>query len=65
MTLKRCGYGAALMYHLKQQAMKDCKDKAKAYAECGEGRTVSVVWACRQQFNDLNSCLSTRCVSIT
>ena len=52
--------GAALVYHLKAQAMKDCKESAKAYAECAEGRVVSVVWACRKQFNDLNSCLSQR-----
>lgn len=51
---------AALVYHLKAQAIKDCNATAKAYAECGEGRTVSVVWACRKQFNELNSCLSHR-----
>ena len=48
---------AALIYKLKQHAMKKCESRAKAYAECAEGRTVSVVWACRQHLNDLNACL--------
>ena len=54
---------AALMYHLKQQAMRDCDAAAKAYAACATGRVFSVVWACRQEFGDLNSCLKTRYVS--
>lgn len=48
---------AALIYKLKQHAMKKCESRAKAYAECAEGRTVSVVWACREHLNDLNACL--------
>ena len=52
---------AALMFHLKQQAMRDCDATAKAYAACASGRVFSVVWACRQEFGDLNSCLKTRC----
>lgn len=54
------GLCAALMFHLKQQAMRDCDSAAKAYAECASGRVFSVVWACRQEFGDLNSCLKTR-----
>ena len=50
----------ALMYHLKQQAIRDCDAAARAYAECASGRVFSVVWACRQEFSDLNSCLKTR-----
>ncbi len=37
--------------------MKKCGDKAKAYAQCAEGRTFSVVWACRPALNELNDCL--------
>mmetsp|Transcript_14400 Transcript_14400/g.43542 ORF Transcript_14400/g.43542 Transcript_14400/m.43542 type:complete len:97 (+) Transcript_14400:345-635(+) len=47
----------SLIYKLKQHAMKKCESRAKAYAECAEGRTVSVVWACREHLNDLNACL--------
>ncbi len=48
---------AALIYKLKQHAMKKCSAEARAYAECTTGRTLSVVWACRQHLNDLNGCL--------
>ena len=51
---------AALMFHLKQQAMRDCDAHAKAYAACASGRVFSVVWACRQEFGELNRCLKTR-----
>lgn len=50
----------ALIYKLKQHAMKRCGETAKAYAQCAEGRTFSVVWACRSQLNDLNACLHER-----
>ena len=51
------------MYHMKQQAIRDCDATAKAYADCASGRVFSVVWACRKQFGDLNNCLKTRCGS--
>ncbi len=52
---------AALIYKLKQHAMKKCRAEAAAYAECADGRTFSVVWACRQHLNDLNGCLKQWC----
>ncbi|KMT18524.1 hypothetical protein BVRB_2g026620 isoform B [Beta vulgaris subsp. vulgaris] len=42
---------------MKQKALKECDDYAAKYAECAYGRTLSVVWKCRQQAKELNSCL--------
>jgi hypothetical protein len=36
-------HAAALIHHMKQHAVKQCKEQQKAYAECVRGRTVSVV----------------------
>lgn len=47
----------SLLYQLKQHALRKCKAKTQAYAECTQGRTITVVWACRDQLNDLNTCL--------
>ncbi|KAK9808881.1 hypothetical protein WJX72_005664 [[Myrmecia] bisecta] len=47
----------ALLYKLKQHAMKSCAHYAKAYAECCSGRVMSMVWACRGELADLNGCL--------
>eukprot|EP00884_Botryococcus_braunii_P013020 jgi/Botrbrau1/21719/Bobra.43_1s0113.1 len=48
----------ALIYRLKQHAVRQCSSAAKAFAECSSGRALSVVWACRSQWNDLNTCVS-------
>ncbi|KAK9924736.1 hypothetical protein M0R45_033089 [Rubus argutus] len=47
----------ALRSKMKQKAMKECKDYASKYAECSTGRTISVVWQCRQEAKELNNCL--------
>ncbi|CAL5218585.1 g279 [Coccomyxa viridis] len=47
----------ALLYRLKQHAMKQCKDRAEAYAQCCTPRVFSAVWACREDFRELNECL--------
>ena len=49
---------AALLYKLKQHAMKECKERAEAYAQCCGSRVFSAVWACRQDLKDLNACLN-------
>ena len=36
-------HASALIHHMKQHAVKQCKEQQKAYAECVRGRTVSVV----------------------
>lgn len=52
-----CKWYAALLYRLKQHALKQCKERAEAYAECCRGRVFSAVWACRSDFSELNNCL--------
>ena len=52
---------AALLFRLKQKAMTDCKDVAKAYADCCSARMISAVWACRSELGMLNQCLQRQC----
>ncbi|EXB97170.1 hypothetical protein L484_008660 [Morus notabilis] len=47
----------ALRSKMKQKALKECDHYALKYAECATGRTISVVWQCRQQAKELNNCL--------
>mmetsp|Transcript_10192 Transcript_10192/g.21255 ORF Transcript_10192/g.21255 Transcript_10192/m.21255 type:complete len:95 (+) Transcript_10192:137-421(+) len=49
----------ALRSMMKADALKKCRDFCKDYAECSRDRTVSVIWACSDQFSALNSCLKT------
>ncbi|CAL5185766.1 unnamed protein product [Lathyrus oleraceus] len=47
----------ALRSKMKNKALKECGEYTKKYAECALGRTLSVVWQCRQQAKELNNCL--------
>ncbi|XP_058751224.1 uncharacterized protein LOC131624297 [Vicia villosa] len=47
----------ALRSKMKSKALKECDEYTKKYAECALGRTLSVVWQCRQQAKELNTCL--------
>ncbi|KAF3443902.1 hypothetical protein FNV43_RR13592 [Rhamnella rubrinervis] len=47
----------ALRSKMKQKALKECSQLASKYAECASGRTISVVWQCRRQAEELNDCL--------
>ncbi|KNA19794.1 hypothetical protein SOVF_058200 [Spinacia oleracea] len=47
----------ALRSKMKAKALKECDHYTAKYAECAFGRTLSVVWKCRQQAKVLNSCL--------
>ncbi|CAN1126067.1 Uncharacterized protein DDB_G0275933 [Linum perenne] len=47
----------ALISKMKQKALKECEHLASQYAQCATGRTISVVWQCRKQARELNSCL--------
>ncbi|CAL0308256.1 unnamed protein product [Lupinus luteus] len=47
----------ALRSKMKQKALKACDYYTCKYAECASGRTLSVVWQCRQQAKQLNACL--------
>jgi COX assembly protein 1 len=48
---------AALFFKLKAKAFKTCKASADAYAQCCQGRSVSMVWACRKELNTMSACL--------
>ncbi|KAL7101754.1 hypothetical protein ACP275_08G074300 [Erythranthe tilingii] len=47
----------ALRSKMKHKALKECEYYTTRYAECAMGRTLSVVWKCRKQANELNECL--------
>ncbi|QCD93958.1 Cytochrome c oxidase biogenesis protein Cmc1-like [Vigna unguiculata] len=47
----------ALRSKMKQKALKECDRYTAKYAECASGKTLSVVWRCRQQAKELNDCL--------
>ncbi|GMH04303.1 hypothetical protein Nepgr_006142 [Nepenthes gracilis] len=47
----------ALRSKMKKKALKECDHLTSKYAECSSGRTLSVVWKCRQQAKELNDCL--------
>ncbi|KAK8951388.1 hypothetical protein KSP39_PZI003287 [Platanthera zijinensis] len=47
----------ALRSKMKQKALKECDNYVAKYAECASGKTLSVIWLCRRQANELNECL--------
>ncbi|CAA0839603.1 Cytochrome c oxidase biogenesis protein Cmc1-like [Striga hermonthica] len=47
----------ALRSKMKQKALKECDQFTAKYAACAVGRTISVVWQCREQARELNQCL--------
>ncbi|XP_026402927.1 uncharacterized protein DDB_G0275933-like [Papaver somniferum] len=47
----------ALRSKMKAKALKECVHYTSKYAECAVGRTLSVVWQCRQEAKELNECL--------
>ncbi|XP_071703759.1 uncharacterized protein [Rutidosis leptorrhynchoides] len=47
----------ALRSKMKAKALKECDYYTSKYAECASGRTFSVVWKCRKQAKELNTCL--------
>ncbi|KIJ51048.1 hypothetical protein M422DRAFT_158771 [Sphaerobolus stellatus SS14] len=44
----------ALYKATKARALKECDDYVK---DCTTGRTISVAWACRGQYRDLQNCI--------
>ncbi|BBN12267.1 COX assembly mitochondrial protein 1 [Marchantia polymorpha subsp. ruderalis] len=47
----------ALRSKMKAKALKECDDVLSKFTECARGRTLSVVWACREQHKEMNDCL--------
>ena len=47
----------ALITIMKERALSTCARAQKNYYECVKGRTLSIVWKCREEGNALNECL--------
>jgi len=47
----------ALRSKMKAKALMECDQYVSKYAQCATGRTFSVVWTCRKQARELNTCL--------
>ncbi|KAJ1660380.1 hypothetical protein IWQ61_000681 [Dispira simplex] len=41
----------------KKNSLTQCASFIQAFSECASGRTVSVVWACRDLHKAMNECL--------
>ena len=39
------------------EAREKCHETRAAYVGCAKGRTLSLAWACRDEFRDFNDCL--------
>ncbi|CAO1613565.1 unnamed protein product [Sympodiomycopsis kandeliae] len=48
----------AMMKQVRAQAVQTCDPVVKKFAECAQGRTVSVVWACREENRAFKDCLA-------
>lgn len=48
----------ALIMLLKERALRRCGASQRTYYECVKGRLISVAWACREEANSMNACLS-------
>ena len=48
----------ALITIMKERALLRCKLKQKQYYECVKDRTLTVIFACRKSWNELNECLN-------
>ena len=42
---------------MKERALVRCRETQKDYYDCVKDRTISIVWACRDQANAMNECL--------
>ncbi|KAF9240895.1 hypothetical protein BU15DRAFT_45445 [Melanogaster broomeanus] len=46
-----------LLKTTKARAMKECDPIVREFAQCAEGRTLSVAWACRGKYKLLQDCM--------
>ncbi|KZV75546.1 hypothetical protein PENSPDRAFT_571234 [Peniophora sp. CONT] len=46
-----------LLKSTKAYALKACDDLVKDFAECVEGRTLSVAWACKGKYKLIQDCM--------
>ncbi|GAA6037870.1 hypothetical protein JCM8097_005079 [Rhodosporidiobolus ruineniae] len=42
----------------KTEALRACEIDVSRFSACAEGRTVSVSWACRQEFKAMQACMA-------
>ncbi|CEQ40508.1 SPOSA6832_02122, partial [Sporobolomyces salmonicolor] len=42
----------------RSDAIRQCEPVVAAFTTCAEGRTISVSWACRSQFKEMQKCMS-------
>jgi len=47
-----------LMKATKAHALKECDPLVREFAECATGRTVSVAWACKAKYKEVQECIS-------
>jgi hypothetical protein len=52
-----CGANAEIIYKLGLLGNDRCRAAIDAYNECIQGRTVSVVWACRGIYKASQACM--------
>ncbi|KAG8981561.1 hypothetical protein FRB94_009452 [Tulasnella sp. JGI-2019a] len=48
----------ALVKATKTRALKECEGLVTEFANCATGRTVSVVWACKDQLRAMQTCVA-------
>ncbi|GAA5927546.1 uncharacterized protein JCM15063_005929 [Sporobolomyces koalae] len=41
----------------KSNAIKQCDAVVRDFTDCAAGRTISVSWACRSQFKEMQKCM--------
>ncbi|KAI0702503.1 hypothetical protein BC835DRAFT_1411054 [Cytidiella melzeri] len=47
----------ALIKATKARALKECDPVVKAFADCAEGRTITVAWACKEKYKAVQECM--------
>jgi hypothetical protein len=43
---------------VKEEAIRRCQKYSKAFGDCARGRTVSMVWKCRKENQELQDCIA-------
>jgi len=46
-----------LLKSTKERALKECDDLVKEFAQCAQGRLVSLSWACRSELQAMQLCM--------
>ncbi|GAA6046377.1 hypothetical protein JCM3770_004890 [Rhodotorula araucariae] len=48
----------AIVSLCRTEALRACESDVAKFSACSEGRTISVTWACREQFRAMQRCMS-------